>query len=325
MDNTNSKISSAANDLKSDAPKKDHVIPSYRKLNNGIEMPVIGLGSSRIQNIIDVVYYSIKDGLRLIDTAKYYKNEEEIGKGLKKVLDEGIVKREELFIIGKLWIEDRKDPEAGLRETLKKLQLDYIDMYLDHWPSGNNYGDPKAPKQVPIFEMWPKMEQLVEKGLARSIGVSNYNVQSLLNLLSFCKIKPVANEVEFHPYYYQEGLKNFCDKEDIALITYYPLAKGNGAKVYNKEHNNEMDSFKEKAVVELAEKYGRTPGQIILNWHLAQGCIPIPGTSNPKRFRENLASLDFKLTEDEVKRLCVYGKKMKFCGCRRFFGINILA
>jgi 2,5-diketo-D-gluconate reductase A len=86
-----------------------------------------------------------------------------------------------------------------------------------------------------------------------------------------------------------------------------------------------MDSFKEKAVVELAEKYGRTPGQIILNWHLAQGCIPIPGTSNPKRFRENLASLDFKLTEDEVKRLCVYGKKMKFCGCRRFFGINILA
>ena len=146
--------------LSSEAPKKDQAIPSYRKLNNGIEMPTIGLGSSRIQNIIDVVYYTIKGGLRLIDTAKYYKNEEEIGKGLKKVLDEGIAKREELFIIGKLWIEDRKDPEAGLRETLKKLQLDYVDMYLDHWPSGNNYGDPNAPKQVPIFEMWPKMEQL---------------------------------------------------------------------------------------------------------------------------------------------------------------------
>ena len=325
MDTTISSVNSAVNNLRSEPPKKEHAIPYYRKLNNGIEMPVIGLGSSRIQNIVDVVYGSVKDGLRLIDTAKYYKNEEEIGKGLRKVLDEGIVKREELFIIGKLWIEDRKDPEAGLRETLKKLQLDYVDMYLDHWPSGNNYGDPNAPKQVPIFEMWPKMEQLVEKGLTRSIGVSNYNVQSLLNLLSFCKIKPVANEVEFHPYYYQEGLKNFCDKEDIVLITYYPLAKGNGAKVYNKEHNDEMDSFKEKAVVELAEKYGKTPGQIILNWHLAQGCIPIPGTSNPKRFRENLASLDFKLTDDEVKRLCVYGKKMKFCGCRRFFDINILA
>jgi diketogulonate reductase-like aldo/keto reductase len=301
----------------------------------------MGLGTTRIRNLDDannsmsaqdrnkdveeVVYNSIKHGVRLIDTASKYENEVEVGKGIKKAIDEGIVKREELFIIGKLWIEDRKDPEAGLRETLKKLQLDYIDMYLDHWPSGNNYGDPNAPKQVPIFEMWPKMEQLVEKGLARSIGVSNYNVQSLLNLLSFCKIKPVANEVEFHPYYYQEGLKNFCDKEDIVLITYYPLAKGNGAKVYNKEHNDELDSFKEKAVVELAEKYGKTPGQIILNWHLAQGCIPIPGTSNPQRFRENLASLDFKLTDDEVKSLCVYGKKMKFCGCRRFFDINILA
>ena len=153
-------------------------------------MPLIGLGSSRISNIVDVVYNSIKDGLRLIDTAFKYGNEAEIGKGLKKALDDNLCKREDLFIIGKIWIDDRRDPEAAIKRTLEKLQLDYIDLYMDHWPSGNNYTDPNNIKmQVPIYEFWPKMEELVEKGLTRSIGVSNYNVQNLLNLLNICKIK----------------------------------------------------------------------------------------------------------------------------------------
>jgi D-xylose reductase len=296
-----------------------------RTLNNGLEMPLIGLGSSRISNIVDVVYNSIKDGLRLIDTAFKYGNEAEIGKGLKKALDDKLCKREDLFIIGKIWIDDRRDPEAAIKRTLEKLQLDYLDLYLDHWPSGNNYANPDAPKQVPIFEFWPKMEALVDKGLTKSIGCSNYNVQSLLNLLSFCRIKPVADEVEYHPYYYQKALKDFCDKENIALIAYYPLAKGNGAKTYIKEHNGEMDIFKERVVEDLVEKYNKTPGQIILNWHAVQGVIAIPGTSNPNRFKENLAALDFQIDEDEVENLGKFGKKMKFCGCRRFFGYNIMA
>ena len=296
-----------------------------RTLNNGLEMPLIGLGSSRISNIVDVVYNSIKDGLRLIDTAFKYGNEAEIGKGLRKALDDNLCKREDLFIIGKIWIDDRRDPEAAIKRTLEKLQLDYLDLYLDHWPSGNNYANPDAPKQVPIFEFWPKMEALVDKGLTKSIGCSNYNVQSLLNLLSFCRIKPVADEVEYHPYYYQKALKDFCDKENIALIAYYPLAKGNGAKNYIKEHNGEMDIFKERVVEDLVEKYNKTPGQIILNWHAVQGVIAIPGTSNPNRFKENLAALDFQIDEDEVENLGKFGKKMKFCGCRRFFGYNIMA
>ena len=296
-----------------------------RTLNNGLEMPLMGLGSSRISNIVDVVYNSIKDGLRLIDTAFKYGNEAEIGKGLKKALDDNLCKREDLFIIGKIWIDDRRDPESALKRTLEKLQLDYIDLYLDHWPSGNNYANPDAPKQVPIFEFWPKMEALVEKGLTKSIGCSNYNVQSLLNLLSFFKIKPVANEVEFHPYYNQKALKDFCDKENIALIAYYPLAKGNGAKTYIKEHNGEMDIFKERVVEDLVEKYNKTPGQVILNWHAVQGIIAIPGTSNPNRFKENLKALDFQMEDDDVEKLGKFGKKMKFCGCRRFFGYNIMA
>ena len=323
---TNPLLNKDINEENNDFAHKIHIMPIYKQLNNGLTMPYIGLGSSRINNISDVIYNSIKDGLRLIDTAFYYGNEEQIGNEIKRALDDGLCKREDLFIIGKIWITDRNDPEKAIKETLKKLKLNYLDMYLDHWPSCNDYTFPESPvKQVSIYDFWPKMEKLVEKGLAKSIGCSNYNVQSLLNILSFCKIKPVANEVEYHPYYNQENLRDFCHKENIALIAYYPLAKGNGAKKYIREHNDEMDLFKEKIIENLVNKYSKTPGQIILNWHLSQGIIAIPGTSNPQRMKENLEALDFKMSEEDVKSLNIFGKKMKFCGCERFFGINIMA
>ena len=216
-----------------------------KKLNKWLSIPLMGLGTSRIDPAEDIVYYSIKDGIRLIDTAFYYKNENKVGLGIKKAIEEGIVKREDLFIIGKIWINQRDDPEKALKGTLERLQLDYIDMYMDHWPTGeirNHYEDFRM---VPINEFWPKMEKLIEKGLTKSIGVSNYNVQALCNLLSICKIKPVANEIEFHPYFYQKDLKDFCDKVNIAVISYYPLPHGKGVRDYIKNHNGEMDIFKE--------------------------------------------------------------------------------
>jgi diketogulonate reductase-like aldo/keto reductase len=301
------------------------IIPATKKLNNNLNIPLIGLGTSRIKNVEEVVYHSIKDGVRLIDTALLYKNEEDIGKGIKKAINEGIVKREELFIVDKLWIDDRINPEKALREALKKLDMEYIDLYLDHWPSGDIFLEDKKTKMIPIFELWPKMEDLVNKGLTKSIGCSNYNVQSLLNLLSFCKIRPVVNQVEFHPYYYQKGLKDFCEKENIALMAYYPLAKGNGAKNYIKEHNGEMDLFHDKLVKTYSKKYNKSYGQIILNWHIHQGIIAIPSTSKCERMKENLESLFFEMSEEDVNNLCCYGKKIKFCGCKRFFGYNIMA
>ena len=305
----------------------NHVLPAKKKLKYGIEIPYVGMGTSRIHNVEEAIYNSIKNGIRLIETAVKYGNEEQVGKGIKKALDEGICKREDLFIIGKIWLEEKEHPEEAIRGTLNRLQLDYLDLYLDHWPCGIKYDELSGEKKKhpSIFEFWPKMESLVEEGITRGIGCSNYNVQSLLNLLSFCRIRPLVNEVELHPYYYQENLKKFCDKENIALIAYYPLAHGNGARVYISEHNGQMNSFEEKNVVSLAEKYKKTPGQIILNWEVAQGIITIPGSSQFDRAKENLGALDFRMSDEEIKMMNVYGKKMKFCGCRRFFGMNILA
>ena len=324
-DKTKEKINSIIKNMDTLIKSIYSLIPTTKKLNNDIEIPLIGLGTSRVKNVEEVVYHSIKDGVRLIDTALLYKNEEDIGKGIKRAIDDGIVKREELYIVDKLWIDDKSDPEKALREALKRLNLDYIDLYLDHWPCGNVHLKDKDYKTISIFELWPKMESLVDKGLTKSIGCSNYNVQSLLNLLSFCRIKPVVNQVEFHPYYYQKGLKDFCDKENIALMAYYTMARGNGARNYIKEHNGEMDIFKEKDIKDLAKKYDKTPGQIILNWHIHQGNIAIPSTSNLDRMKENLGALNFEMKDSDVEKLCKYGKKMKFCGCVRFFGYNIMA
>ena len=154
--------------------EQNHVLPTKKKLKYGIEIPYVGLGTSRINNVVEVVYNSIKNGIRLIDTAVKYANEELVGKGIKKALDEGICKREDLFIIGNIWFDEKEHPEEAIRCTLKKLQLDYLDLYLDHWPCGKVYDDLTGDKKQPsIFEFWPKMESFVEEGLTRGIGCSN--------------------------------------------------------------------------------------------------------------------------------------------------------
>ena len=305
------------------------IFPKKVKLSNGYEIPTMGMGTHRIKNAANVIYSSIKDGVRLIDTATRYGNEEDVGKGIKRALDEGICKREELFVTTKIWPNDKVDPEKALKESLQRLQLDYIDLYLDHWPATKDYRENPEDKIeiVSNYEFWPKMESLVDKGLARSIGLSNYNVQNMLNILSFCRIKPVALQAEFHLYFYQKNLKDFCDKENITFISYFPLGHGNNARIYIKEHDGEFDIFEEKIIKDLAKKYEKTVGEIILNWHLRQGVIPIPATSKEWRMRENLDTFNFRLEDEDFEKLnnAFDLKRIRFCGSKKYFKINIFS
>jgi len=313
------------------------------KLNNGLEIPIMGLGTTRLRSLDDankslkgddrmkdveeVVYSSIKHGTRLIDTASKYENEVEVGKGIKKAIDEGIVKREDLFVITKMWPDEKEDPEKALKQSLERLQLSYVDLFLDHWPSGKCYNGKNNFKLISVKDMWPKMEKLVEENLTKSIGVSNYNVQNLLVVLSVCKIKPVVNEVEFHPYLYQKDLKEFCDLENIKIVAYYPLIKGVNYKSRFPKIMNEkkLDLLNEEIVKNLTNKYGKTVGQIILNWHVHLGVIPIPGSANPERMKENLAAIDFKMEDKDYELISSLDKQFRFCDGIGIYGIDIFA
>ena len=278
-------------------------------------LPKIGLGTYNMGNVestCEIIYNSIKDGTRMIDTAAVYGTEKGIGLGIKKAISEGLVKREDLFIITKCGKHAREDPETAIKGSLKELDLDYVDLYLDHWPlflrineKGENF------QLVPLHIFWPKFESLVEKGYTKHIGVSNYNVQTLINLLSFCKIKPFANEVEFHPYLYQKNLLYFCEKENIKVLAYNPLCKGN----YDYHTGNEKIKFElleQPIIKELAEKYKKTPGQIVLNWEIQKNVIPIPATKKSSRMKENLGSLEFNIEKEDIEKVDSLNKNYRF-------------
>ena len=276
------------------------------------KIPTIGIGTAYMSsNISEIIYSSIKDGTRLIDTAAVYGSEEGVGKGVNKAIKEGIVKRDELFITTKLSIYEMKDPESAIKKSLKRLDLNYIDLYLIHWPKFFDYGKKGEKINImPLHKSWPLMESFVKKGYTKYIGVSNFNVQSLLNLLSFCEIKPLVNEIEFHPYLYQKKLRDFCLKENIILLGYNPLVKGCYCADIAEEKDRNL--LGEKIIIDLSKKYKKTPGQIVLNWSVARDVIPIPMTSNLHRMKENLASTEFVMNKEDLEKIDALNSHRRF-------------
>lgn len=304
----------------------DNKISSTFNLNNGLKMPRVGLGTYAIDNIADIVYQSIKDGVRLIDTAFIYENEEVIGGAIKRAIADKLVTREELFIVTKLPITWRHKASEIISQQLKNLGVDYVDLYLDHWPFGQNLDDENKVHQKPLHILWAELESFVEKGFSKSIGVSNYNVQLLMDLLTYAKIKPAVNQFEVHPYLTQKNLVKYCLDNKIAITAYNSLAKGKYVEVYHGKDKQEksLDLLSETITIELAKKYNVGAGNIVLNWALIQDICVIPSTANPNRMKENLKSLEFKLSKEDIEELNALNIPYRFNESLQYpFGQNI--
>lgn len=244
-------------------------------LANGVEMPRMGYGTYRMKDY-DVAYAGVeaalKAGYRSIDTAAIYENEQAVGDAIKA---SGIA-REELFITTKVWNTDQGYDQTlkAFETSLKKLGLDYVDLYLIHWPKPT------------LVDTYKALERLYEEKLIRVPGVSNFHRHHLDQLFTECTVKPTVNQIECHPSFTQNELRSYCREHNIAVTAWAPLGKG--------------IVFTHPVVKKLAEKYGKTPAQIVLRWQLEIGNIAIPKSSTPERIAENLAVFDFTLSADEV-------------------------
>jgi len=250
------------------------------ELNSGHEIPQYGFGTWQIEpeDAGDAVGEALRLGYRLVDTAAVYGNEREVGGALTG----SGVDREELYVTTKVWNSDhgRDATREACHESLSKLGLDYLDLYLIHWP---------VPSNDMYVETWQAMEELRDEGLIRSIGVCNFNEEHLDRLAAETDTVPAVNQVELHLYLQQAGLRQANAQRGILTEDWSPLAEGR--------------PFEEEAVKEIAEAHERTPAQIVLRWHLQLGSIVIPKSVTPERIAENLEVFDFELSEEEMARL----------------------
>ncbi|WP_323657022.1 aldo/keto reductase [Lysinibacillus xylanilyticus] len=253
-------------------------------LNNGLEMPLIGYGVFRVpegDDLAEAVKTAIAKGYRSIDTAQVYRNEDSVGRGIRAAIDEGLVTREELFVTSKVWNDGLSYEEtlAAYDSSLEKLGLDYLDLYLVHWPGiDTNY-----------INVYKALEKIYQDGRVRSIGVSNFHVQHLENLLKETSVVPVINQIEFHPHLTQEEVRAYCKEKGIQVEAWSPLMNGS--------------LLEESLIQQLASKYGKTPAQIVLRYDVQHGVVTIPKTMTPARMTENLTVFDFALTEEEMAQL----------------------
>ncbi len=242
-------------------------------------MPYFGLGVYLMDDgkeVIQAVQHALKEGYRLIDTARAYDNESGVGKAIR----ESSVHRSEIFVTTKLWNSDHGYDRAlkAFDKSLKTLDLDYIDLFLIHWPVEGKRKD-----------TWKAFETLLESGKCRAIGVSNYMIPHLKELLDMASVPPAVNQVEFSPFLYQKDLLDFCRQHNIQLEAYSPLTR-------TKKFSNDV-------VASLAEKYNKTPAQIMIRWTLEHEIVVIPKSSQPKRISENAQVFDFSIEAEDMEKL----------------------
>lgn len=298
----------------------------------GDKMPVVGLGTWKAGPgvVAGAVEEAIRAGYRHLDCACDYGNEDEVGRGIKAAIDAGVCTRAELWITSKLWntYHRKEHVEAACRRSLTDLGLDYVDLYLVHFPISLKFvpfetryppewvHDPDAaePKMeldsVPIGETWGAMEALVRSGLARNIGVCNFRAVLLMELFKGAAIKPAVNQVELHPFLVQEQLVNYCQRVGVALTGFSPL--GAGSYVSLDMATAEESVLKHPTINAIAAQRQRSPAQVVLRWAVQRGYSVVPKSVNPDRMRQNLSVFDFELSGEEMALITGLDKNRRY-------------
>jgi D-xylose reductase len=311
----------------------------------GQRMPAVGLGLWKIDadTVGDAVYQAIKLGYRHLDSAADYGNEKQVGEGIARALADGLCSREELWVTSKLWntYHRREHVEAACRKSMADLGLDYLDLYLVHFPIALRYVefadryppewiyDPAAAEPgmqldaVPLSETWGAMEQLVEAGIARQIGVCNYSASLLHDLMSYARIKPAMLQIESHPYLTQEAVLRTAEAYNIAVTAFSPLGSLSYVSLDMATANDSV--LTEPVVMAAAKRSGASAAQVVLRWGIQRGTAVIPKTSNPDRLIENITLSEFSLTDQEMQAISGLNQNRRFNDpgvfCELAFGI----
>ena len=281
---------------------------AYITLNTGAKMPLMGLGTwkSAPNEAGQAVEYALTEaGYRHIDCAAAYGNEKEIGEAFGRVFGGDSLRREDVFVTSKLWDTEhaRADVRVACEATLRDLRLDYLDLYLMHWgiaePKGGHTYDENGHlvvEKISIRETWEAMEELVDAGLVKAVGVANFTAPLFLDLFSYAKMQPAVNQIELHPFLQQTRLVDFCQRLGMVVTAYSPLARPG----YEEMSERVVD---EKVIRTIASAHGKTPAQVLLRWGIQRNTVVIPKSTHPERIKENIDVFDFELSESDMREI----------------------
>lgn len=292
------------------------------KFGNGDSIPVVGLGTWKAEgaDMTQAIKDALSAGYTHIDTATIYGNEEEIGQAITEALNEGLVTREELFITTKLWNDAHatEDVMPALKDSLKKLQMDYIDLYLIHWPVHFKKGVVFAQEpqdyipldQLSIASTYKIMQEAKKQGLVRHLGVSNFSRPKLEALIQETGLVPEMNQVELHPLLQQPRLKAYCDSMGILMTAYSPLGSRDRAETMKAD--DEPNLFREDTIQQIAAKHGVDPATILIGWHVNRGNVVIPKSTNPENMASNLAAANLELNQQEMQQIAAMDRNYRY-------------